>query len=244
MRGRAGGTIALVAILTACTLGVVDLQRHPAPAVLDVIATVSPYLDDPSRVQVVVDAELDPGIDADGTPRSLHEEELWVEEVAHGAAIAGDPPRFTWTTTKSYSTPGPEGIALRFPIIEGLGLPEPIQMRVRVATTPGDTILLADGEDLVVHAEAPSNPARSLLWTLDLMSSSTAWSARQEGRTSWPEEVRILDGDLPSGAFPIEATLRIRWDRSLDLYDLTPVERYRLDLRTTFSVRWIVVRDG
>lgn len=241
MRGMAASGIATTMILAACGLGVVDLPADPAPARLLVTSEIAADPTDPSRVHVVVSATLDPGIEPDGTPRRVASNVLRVEDIGYAPSQSGDPSRPTWLATESYPTPGPEAVRLGLPRLEGLGLSETLRMRVRVAVAPGRTIVLGDGQDLVITAEPPSNPAQTLHWSLYLTSSSMpTYRLQTGGSDSWPAEVRVPAGQIPTEALPLKAMLRIRWDRSVNLLELTPDERYDLALRSIMVVAWTI----
>ena len=252
MRSRTflGAAVGVVSVCTlgvasACTLGVVDLPSDPAPAELLVVTEMAADPADPSRVLVLVAAALDPGVTLDGAPRRLVSDVLGVEDVDHRPTEPGDPAHPTWHATVSFPAPGPEAVQLRLPRLEGLGLGAGVNMRVRVDVTPGSTIRVAPDEDLVLTAEPPSNPAQTLDWSLEVTSPGlAAFDLRRGGATVWPAEVRVPAGEIPSEAFPVEAVLRIRWDRSLTLFELTPSERYDLALRSVMTVAWTVDVDS
>lgn len=245
MRGMAAFAMASATMVAACSLGVVDLRLEPAPARLFVSSDLEPDPDDPSSVLITVDAALDPGVGPDRTARRIATELLSVEGVDHEPRDRVDPPRLTWRATDSYPAPGPEGVRLGMPQVAGLGLAESITMRVRVDVTPGDTLLLAEGEDLVLTAEPPSNPAESLDWSLNLTSASLpTYRLELRGGAPWPTEVRVSSGQIPAEALPLQATLRIRWDRALDLVHFTSIERYELVLQSSMEVDWIVQAAG
>lgn len=241
MRGRTiGGTMA-AALLASCSLGVVDLPVEPTPAVLTIVSDVEPDPDDPSQVEVVVQASIDPGTSIDGTARRLTSDVLRVEGRSLSPDVVGDRPKPTWLVTLPYPSPGPEGVRLGLPSVQGLGLPETLRMRIRVDVTPEGTITLGDGDDLVIRADLPSNPAEHVTWSLDLRSESLpAYRMQVSGSGQWPEEIRVPRGQMPAASFPLEADLRIRWDRSLTLYELTPDERYDLVLLSIMRNRWSV----
>lgn len=241
MRGVAIGGITSTMMVAACGLGVVDIPPDPSPAQLFVSSAIGADPSDPSRVQVVVRATLDPGIGRDGSPRRITDDAFHVEGAAHSPSGSGDPSRPTWLATISYATPGPEGVRLGIPRLEGLGLAESITMRVRVDVTPDGTIVLGDGEDLVITAEPPSNPAQTLEWSLDLTSAAMpAYALRMGGTDSWPSEVRVPADQIPASALPLRAALQIRWYRTLNLFSLTPDERYDLTLGSIMNVVWTV----
>jgi hypothetical protein len=241
MRRRALGGTAAVTVASACTLGVVDLPADPGPAELLVVTEMAADPADPSLVQVQLTATLDPGTGLDGTPRRIVSEVLGVEGTDHAPTESADPGHLMWLATETYASPGPEGVQLRLPRLEGLGLGETVNMRVRVDVTPGATILVADGEDLVLTAEPPSNPAQTLDWSLELTSPSMSpFLLEVVGATAWPSEVRVPAEEIPPTAFPVDAVLRIQWDRSLTLFELTPDERYDLALRSVMVVTWTV----
>lgn len=240
MRGMAAFATASTTMMAACSLGVVDLSMEPMPAELLVTSKIEPDPGDPTQVLVTINAALDPGIEPDGSPRRLTSGVLWVEGKPHSPSRRDDPSP-TWTATESYPAPGPEGIRLGLPQLEGFGATGSITMRVRVAVTPGDTISLGDGEDLVIRAEPPSNPAETLSWSLDLRSPSVpTYRLKLSGGEPWPAEVRVAPTQIPPGAMPLHAALRIRWDRRLTLFEGTPDERYELGLRSIMVVDWIV----
>lgn len=241
MRGVSMGGAASAIVLAACGLGVVDIPPDPAPAELLVISEIRADPDDPSQVRVVVRATLDPGITSEGVPRRVTRDVLRVEGTDHSPSPSGDQSRPTWVATESYPTPGPEAVRLGLPKLEGFGLAETINMRIRVDMTPGNTILLADGDDLVITAEPPSNPAQDLEWSLELTSAAMPeYQVQMGGRRSWPAEMRVPAEQIPASALPLTAALRIRWDRSLELFELTPDERYDLRLRSIILVEWTV----
>ncbi len=240
MRPMAVCAIASTTIVVACSLGVVDLPPDPSPAELFVTSEIAPHPDDPSQVSVLVSATLDPGVARNGTPRRVTSDVLTVQWVDHSPTSSGDPARPTWLATQSYPAPGPEAVRLDLPRLEGWPA-ETVNMRVRVDVLPEGTIVLAAGDDLVLGAELPSNPAQELEWSLTLTSSSmAAYELRLGGHESWPEEVRVPAAQIPADALPLSAALRIQWDRSLSLLELTPAERYDLDLRSTMVVEWTV----
>lgn len=245
MRGRVAGGIASVVVLCGCSLGVVDLPADPSPAELFVASQLETDPVDPSQVRLVVRATLDPGIGLDGVPRGVVSDLLGVGDGDYSPSDGGDPSRPIWLATESYAPPGPEGVALRLPRLQGFGPAERIRMRIRVDVTSGGTIVLGDGDDLVLTSEPPSNPAQTLEWSLQLTSTSMpTFGLTMGGSESWPEEVRVPASQLPASALPVEATLRIRWDRSLNLVELTPDERYDLALRSTMVVGWTVEVAG
>jgi hypothetical protein len=250
LRGIAGRavlstTIVSTTIMAACTLGVVDLPPQPAPAELRVTSELGADPQDPSRVQVLVTAALDPGIGLDGEARRVLSDVMGIHGVSYSPSEPRDPSRPTWLASESYETPGPYGVQLRLPRLEGLGFGEVINMRVRVDVTPEGTIVLQDGEDLVLTTEPPSNPAQELEWSMALSSESTpSFRILLEGEESWPAEVRVPADQIPGYAFPLRAEMRIQWDRSLDLFELTPDERYRLWLRSIMEVGWSVEAGG
>ena len=242
MRPIAISGILSTTLVAACGLGVVDVAPEPAPARLWVTSTVAPYPGDSSRVQTTVHARLDPGIDRDGTPRRVASDLFQVEDCTY-TPQPGDEERPHWRAETSFPAPWPEGVRLGLPQVAGLGLAQSLSMRVRVETTPVGPVRLAEGEDLVVGAEPPSNPAADFEWSLVLTSPSAPdyrWVLR--GSESWPTEVRVPASEIPASALPVQAILRIRWDRSLDLVDLGPVDRYELNLESFMVVVWTVTR--
>lgn len=241
----AASAIASTTIVAACTLGVVDLPPQPAPAELLVTAELGADPGDSSRVQVLVTATLDPGVGPDGETRRLLSDVMGIHGIDHTPSESEDPSRTTWLAAESYPTPGPYAVQLRVPRLQGLGFGEVINMRVRVDVTPEDTIVLDDGEDLVLTTEPPSNPAQALEWSLTLSSSSSPdFGVTLGGDEAWPTEVRVAADRIPSGALPLTAEMRIQWDRSLDLFQLTPSELYRLSLRSIMDVVWTVEAGG
>lgn len=252
MRLIALSGIVSTTLVAACDLGIVDLRADPAPTRLTVTSSIAPTVEDPSLVELALQATLYPGIGPDGVPRRMTSDILWVEDVAHapspvdGPALGVGPwgaPRSSWVVQDSFPTPGPEGIRLDLPQVAELGPARSIRMRVRVDTTPGDTLVLAVGEDLVVGAEEPSNPAESFVWSLELTSlSEPDYGVVLDGSEAWPTELRVPADRIPDAVLPVEASLRIRWHRSLDLVALTPVERYELALRSFMVVGWTVKR--
>lgn len=244
MRGMAAFATASATTVAACSLGVVDLQMEAMPAELLVTSVIQPDPGDPARVLVTINAALDPGIEPDGSPRRLTSSVLYVEGTPHSPSRLDDPST-TWTATESYPAPGPEGIRLGLPHLEGFGATGSITMRVRVAVTPGDTIVLGDGEDLVIRAEPPSNPAETLSWSLDLRSPSVpTYRLKLSGGEPWPAEVRVAAAQIPPEAMPVNAWLRIRWDRRLTLFEVTPDERYDLGLQSIMVSDWTVAAGG
>jgi len=245
MRGVAAGGLASLSVVAGCTLGVVDIPAGPTPAELRVTSEFRADPSDASLVRIVVRASLDPGIGLDGAPRRIERTVLGVGGSDYEPASAPDPSHPTWLATGSYAAPGPEGVPLRLPILAGLGLAQGINMRVRVEATPGTTILLGRGEDLVLTAEPPSNPAQTLEWSLDLTSASLPdFRVQRGGDDAWPAEVRIPADELPPSAFPIRAEVRVRWDRSLSVFELTPAERYDLSLTSVMVLDWTVESEG
>lgn len=252
MRLIALSGIVSTTLVAACDLGIVDLRADPAPTRLTVSSSVAPTVEDPSLVEVALHATLYPGIGPDGVPRRMTSDILWVENVAHapspvdGPALGVNPggaPRSSWVARDSFPTPGPGGIRLHLPQVAGLGPVQSVRMRVRVDATPGDTLQLAVGEDLVVGAEEPSNPAESFVWSLELTSPSEPdYGVLLEGSEAWPTELRVSADQIPDVVLPVDASLRIHWYRSLDLVALTPVERYELLLSSSMAVGWTVER--
>jgi hypothetical protein len=235
--------IAASAVITGCTLGVVDLDLDPSPAEMAITSEYAVDPADPSKVQVVVSASLDPGVGPERAPRRLTSDLLFVEGVEHPPSQTGDAPPYTWRAAVPFAAPGPEGVGVTLPRLEGLGLTQSFNMRVRSDLTPGNTVVLAEGEDLVLTAASPSRPAETLEWSLELTSSSLpGFRLTMGGAEAWPEEVRVPADQLPAGGFPFEAALRIQWVRSLTLFELTATERYDAALRSIILAVWTVER--
>ena len=232
-------------LVAACSLGIVDLPPEPAAAELLVTAELGADPGDPSRVQVLVTAVLDPGVGPDGTTRRLLSDVMGIHGANHVPTESGDPSRPTWLAAESYPNPGPYAVQLRLPRLQGLGFGEVVNMRVRVDVTPDETIVLDDGEDLVLNTEPPSNPAQELEWSLELSSSSMPdFRVALGGTETWPAEVRVPADQIPPAALPLKAEMRIQWDRSLDLFEVTPAERYQLSLRSIMDAAWRVEAGG
>jgi hypothetical protein len=237
-----GGSVASLLVVVGCGLGVVDLVREPSPAELLVVSEIASDPEEALLVRVEVRAKLEPGIGTDGRSRRLLTDILGVQNQIYDALQAGDPPRPTWRAIDSYEEPGPEAVQLVFPRLEGLPPPPNINMRVRVDVTPGDSIVIGEQEDLVLSTTPPTNPAQTLAWSLELTSpSAPAFRLFAGGEELWPTTVRVPAEQMPASAFPLHARLRIQWDRSLNLTQLTPVERYDLALRSIMTVDWRVV---
>lgn len=239
MRLMAVCGIASAVVVAGCDLGVVDLVLPPSPAELVVVSEIRADPTTPDQVEVSVRAALDPGIGPDGKPRALDSGTLLVEGAPYLPSMTGQPPSPTWDASISFPAPGPEGVRLTLPRPEGFGPGTSLTMRVRVMTTPEGTILLDQGEDLVITTELPSSPAETVEWSLALSSATMPGFRLQLGGTGpWPEQIRVPSEQLPTGAFPITAEARIEWDRGFTLIELTPQERYDLVLRSIMRLAW------
>ena len=236
-------------LVAACGLGIVDVAPEPSPARLLVISSLMPDAEDPSRVRAQVSAHLDPGVGHDRTLREVAYDGFQVADSTYAPQPDGQEGSLWWYAETSFPSPGPEGIRLGLPQVSGLGLAQSLSMRVRVETVPADsataadTVRLAQGEDLVIGAEPPSNPAENFDWSLWLTSASMpGYGVEVGGSESWPTEVRVPRGEIPAAALPVEARLRIRWDRALDLVELSAVDRYELVLESHMVVVWTVTQ--
>lgn len=242
MRGWArSGLLPFVMLASAC-LGIVDVASDPAPAELSIESRIAPDDADPSLVQVGISAVLEPGYTLRGERRRVVSELLGVESRTYEPTSTGSATALTWQASDGYPDPGPEAIRLVLPALAGLPRPREINMRVRVDVTPGDTIELRDGEDLVVTVATLTSPAEVIDWFLQVWSPSIpVFRLHVGGSGHWPSEIRVPAVQIPADAYPLTAELRIRWSRSLTLSEITPPERYGLHLGSDMTVRWTVV---
>jgi hypothetical protein len=250
LRASCGASVGWVG-LAGCTLGVVDIDSDlgpdPSPARMFVGAVVEPHPELRRGVLVTIRAELDPGVGSTGTPRALVTDVLTVDGVPRVASEPNASGYASWISLSSHDAPGPIAVALVFPRIGDLPSTD-VNMRLRIPVPPDDTLVVAEGEDLVILADPPPGPFENLeamVWQLELRSpTQPAFLAADGGRGGWPQEMRIPAAQLAGAAFPLEARFRLRWLRSLVLFELTPIDRLDLTLESDMRTVWTVVRPG
>jgi hypothetical protein len=195
---------------------------------------------------VTIRAELDPGVRSVGAPRALITDVLTVGGVPHGASKNASG-YSSWTSLATYDAPGPIAVPIQLPRIQELPAGD-VDMRVQIPVTLEDTLVVAEGEDLVIVADPPPGPFENLEameWDLDVRSAAQpSFRAAAGGRGGWPQEMRISAAQLRDARFPLEARFGLRWRRSLVLLELTPIDRLELTLVSDMQVAWIVVRPG
>lgn len=234
--------------LAGCTLGIVDLDPDPSPARMVVASQVVPNPSHRGQVLVTVNAQLDPGIGPARAPRGLVSDALAVDGAVVAVSMTDAAGRSSWQSLATYDAPGPIAVELGFPRIAELPPPTTINMRVQIPVPPDDTLVVAEGEDLVILADAPDGPFENLEameWQLELRASApSTFLAVTGGRGGWPREMRIPAAQLVGGTFPLQARFQLRWRRSLVLFELTPVDRLELTLESDMQTEWTVVRPG
>ena len=234
--------------LAGCTLGVVDLGPVPSPARMFIGAVVEPHPELRGGVLVTIRAELDPGVESTGAPRAFVSDLLTVDGVSNVASKPNASGYVSWLAVASHDAPGPIAVDLTLPRLAELPPPNVVRMRVQIPVPPDDTLVVAEGEELVIVADPPPGPFENLeamTWQLELRSpAQPSFLAVTGGSGGWPQEMRITAAQLVGATFPLEAQFRLRWRRSLVLVELTPVDRLDLTLESDMRTAWTVVRPG
>lgn len=232
--------------LAGCTLGVVDLGPDPSAARMYVHSEVVPHPSLRGRVLVTVEAELDPGIGPSGTPRGFVSDALTVDGASGEATEPNAAGYSSWQAFAEHDAPGPIAVELRFPWLEELPPPTTIDMRVQIPVPPEDTVVVAEGEDLVILADPPTSPFQNLEameWELRVTAPAPSPLLIVTGaRGGWPREMRVPAARFENATFPLRAHFRLRWRRSLVLSELTPTDRLDLTLESDMQTEWTVVR--
>jgi len=240
--------------LAACSLGLVDAPLpDPSPAKMALTTRLTPDAADPGWVELTILGSLDPGISEAGERRRAVTGLLSIDGVAHepsagtGTSVAQGPSTaLAWAIVERFPHPGPRSVRVAFPAVEGLPRPPDVQLLVGVELSPGDSLRLGEGEDLVLGVRPRSSELSSSgrfttrdRWVLDLVASGRAFHLSLSA-DRWPNEVRVSSAHLPRDAFPMSGTLLISRARTSADLSIALLPGYRIDILTTIIKSLVV----